>query len=256
VLSQILDRAVEGRRLVRNVATGIKLPKRQKPEISLLDAEQVELLAETIDPRFATLIRFAAYTGLRPSETTALKIERLDLLRGTVRVVEAAPEVGGRLEWGEVKTHEARTVRLPRSLVAELAELLANQAHGADDLVFTAPMGGPLRATKFVPNYFKPALRAAGLPDSIRFYDLRHTCASLLIREGTSIKGVQKQMGHATAAMTLDVYGHLFPDELDSIAERLDQVRADAQEARRLARVWPQRGPAVVPITESAGHRP
>jgi hypothetical protein len=61
-------------------------------------------------------------------------------------------------------------------------------------------------------------------------------------------------MGHATAAMTLDVYGHLFPDELDSIAERLDQERTDALEARRLARVWPRRGPVVASIAESAGH--
>jgi integrase len=73
--------------------------------------------------------------------------------------------------------------------------------------------------------------------------------------KGASIKAVQKRMGHATAAMTLDVYGHLFPDELDSIAERLDQVRADALEARRASRVWPQRGPTVSSIAESAGQR-
>jgi site-specific recombinase XerD len=60
----------------------------------------------------------------------------------------------------------------------------------------------------------------AGLPATLRFYDLRHTAASLLIREGASVKAVQKQLGHATASITLDTYGHLFPDELDQLAER------------------------------------
>jgi integrase len=102
---------------------------------------------------------------------------RLDLLRGTVRVAEA-PEVAGRLEWGGVKTHEARTVRLPRFLRDELAAYLADRPHGPEDLVFTAPLGGPLRESKWIPGYFKPA----GLPGTLRFYDLRHTAASLLIR--------------------------------------------------------------------------
>jgi integrase len=249
ILSQLLDRAVEGRRISRNVAAGIKLPKVQKREMPFLDADQAEALAEAIDPRFRTLIRFAAYTGLRPCELVALRVRRLDLLRGTVRVAEAAPEVAGRLEWGSVKTHEARTVHLPRSIVTEVGAHLARRPHGPDDLVFTAPLGGPLRESKFVPVYFKPAIVAAnqaitrlpatsGRPDPIpghlRFYDLRHTCASLLIREGASIKAVQAQLGHATAAITLDVYGHLFPSELETLGERLDRVRAEAL-GRRLS---------------------
>jgi integrase len=113
VLSQLLDAAVEGGKLSRNVAAGVKPPKVQRAEMCFLDACQVEALADAIDPRYATLIRFGAYSGLRPSELTALKVGRLDMLRGTVRVVEAATEVDGRLHWGGVKTHEARTVRLP-----------------------------------------------------------------------------------------------------------------------------------------------
>jgi integrase len=116
-------------------------------------------------------------------------------------------------------------VHLPRFLRDELAWHLASRPSGPDDLVFTAARGGPIRESKWVPGYFKPALRAAGLPPETR-YDLRHTAASLLIREGASIKAVQRYMGHATAAITLDVYGHLFPDELPDLAERLDALRA------------------------------
>jgi integrase len=253
VLAQVLDAVVDGGRLARNVAAGVKLPKVQRREMGFLDAVQVEALADAIDPRYPTLVRFAAYTGLRPCELVALKVGRLDLLRGTVRVAEAAPEVAGRLEWGGVKTHEARTVRLPRSLAAEVAAYLADRPHGPEDLVFTAPLGGPLRQSKFVPGYFKPAVRAAGLPATLRFYDLRHTAASLLIREGASVKAVQRQLGHATASITLDTYGHLFPDELDQLAERLEDLRARALAARRAAEVSPQRRPEVVSLREGAG---
>jgi integrase len=262
VLSQILASAVDGGRLPRNVAEGIKLPKVQRREMHFLTAAQVEALADAIVAPYGVLVRFAAYTGLRPCEFVALKVGRLDLLRGTVRVAEAAPEVAGHLEWGGVKTHEARTVRLPRSLAEELGAYLADRPNGGDDLVFTAPRGGPLRESKFVPDRFKPAIGAANkalaqldpdgpelLPGGLRLYDLRHTAASLMIRQGASIKAVQKQLGHATASITLDTYGHLFPDELEALAGRLEDARSEALAS--LART--QRGPAVVPLGEGAG---
>jgi integrase len=263
VLSQILTSAVDGGRLARNVAAGIKLPKVQRREMHFLTATQVEALAEAIAPPYGELIRFAAYTGLRPCELVALRVRRLDLLRGTIRVAEAAPEVAGHLEWGGVKTHEARTARLPRSVADELGAYLAGRPHGPDDLVFTAPRGGPLRESKFVPGRFKPAVRAANaaitnldkqrrpdpLPEDLRLYDLRHTAASLMIREGASVKAVQKQLGHATASITLDVYGHLFPDELDALAGRLERARTEALTSL----VRTQRGRPVVPVARSAG---
>jgi integrase len=88
--------------------------------------------------------------------------------------------------------------------------------------------GGPLREPKFAERYFKPAARAAGLPAALRVHDLRHTCASLLIREGASIKAVQHHLGHKSASITLDRYGHLFPEELDHLADRLDRLHAQA----------------------------
>jgi integrase len=258
VLSQILGSAVDGGRLARNVAEGIKLPKVQRKEMHFLTAAQVEALADAIVPPYGVLIRVAAYTGLRPCEFVALKVGRMDLLRATVRVAEAAPEVAGHLEWGGVKTHEARTVRLPRSVAEELGAYLADRPHGPGDLVFTAPRGGPLRESKFVPGRFKPAIgaaneaiadldqdgRPAALPEDLRLYDLRHTAASLMIRQGASVKAVQRQLGHATGSITLDVYGHLFPDELDSLAGRLEDARAEALASL----AGTQRGPAIVPL--------
>jgi integrase len=253
ILSQVLDAAVDGGKLARNVAAGVKLPKVQRREMHFLDAVQVEAIADAIDPRYSTLVRVAAYTGLRPCELVALRVGRLDLLRGTARVAEAAPEVAGRLEWGGVKTHEARTVRLPRFLCEELGAHLADRPHGAEDLVFTAPLGGPLRESKFGPRLLQACRPGGRAPGDAAVYDLRHTAASLLIREGASVKAVQRQLGHATASITLDTYGHLFPDELDALATRLEDLHDRALEARRAADVWPHGGPDVVTLREGAG---
>jgi integrase len=262
VLSQVLGSAVEGGRLARNAAAGVKPPKVQRKEMHFLDAEQVEWLAAAVDVRYRPLILFAAYTGLRPCELVALRVGRLDLLRCTAQVVEAAVEVS-RLEWGPVKTHEVRTVRMPRSVAEEVAASLAGRPHNREALVFTAPMGGPLSRADFVKFYFRPAVRAANeaiaklpkdrrpapLPEGLRFYDLRHTCASLLIAQGASVKAVQAQLGHATASITLDTYGHLFPSEMDTLADRLELVR-DAAVAKR-GRT--QGGPADPRLSGTAG---
>jgi hypothetical protein len=97
---------------------------------------------------------------------------------------------------------------------------------------------------------YSPATSAPGLlPEGLRYYDLRHTCASLLIAQGASIKAVQKQLGHKTASITLDTYGHLFPSKLEALRERLEQVREAAKKRRSR---YPG-GPVVVPLRKAAG---
>lgn len=142
VLSQALGAAVKGKRLAVNPAAGVSKPKGQPREMHFLDLAQVERLAEAIRGPYGVLIRSAAYTGLRPCELTALRVGRLDLLAGTARICEAAPEVDGKLHWGGVKTHEARTVRLPRFLAEELGAHLANRPNDPEALVFPAPLSG------------------------------------------------------------------------------------------------------------------
>jgi integrase len=213
---------------------------------------------------YGVVVRFAAYSGVRPGELAALKVWQLDLLRGTARVVQATTEVGGHLFTGPTKTHEARTVKLPRFLCAELGAYLAGRQSEPDALLFTALEGGTLRENNFVRRYFKPAIAVANeqlvkaatagerptlIPGGLRMYDLRHTCASLLIHEGASVKAVQKQLGHKSATMTLDTYGHLWPDETERLAEHMDRAHEEA--LTRLART--QDGPVVVPLQSAAG---
>ena len=94
-------------------------------------------------------------------------------------------------------------------------------------LVFTAPDGGPMDLHNFRARVWAPAVQRAGL-DGLRIHELRHTCASLAISTGGSVKVIQRMLGHASAAMTLDRYGHLMPSESEAVADRLDALMRKA----------------------------
>jgi integrase len=152
-------------------------------------------------------------------------------------VVESASEVGGRLITGPTKSHAERNVRLPRFLREELASYLADRPGDPEAFVFTAPMGSPLRHNNFYQRLFRAALRRAGLPEQVRFHDLRHTCAALLIAQGAHPKAIQAHLGHSSIQVTMDRYGHLFPDALEHLADRLDAARTHARaHAERIER--------------------
>jgi integrase len=149
-----------------------------------------------------------------------LKVGRLDLLRRRLTVAETLSEVGGHLVWGTPKNHQARSVPIPGFLVDELAKVIAYKA--VDDHVFTTSRGKPLRNLNFRRDVFDRAAEDAGL-EGLTPHELRHTAASLAVSAGANVKAVQRMLGHASAAMTLDVYSGLFDDDLDGVAARLDQ---------------------------------
>jgi integrase len=130
------------------------------------------------------------------------------------------------MTYGTPKTHQRRSVPLPRSLVDELARHMAGKR--PDDLVFTTPRGEVMRNHNFRSRVFVPAAEKIGMP-GLTPHDLRHTAASLAVQAGANVKAVQRMLGHASAAMTLDVYAGLFNDDLDAVADRLDAAAAAAR---------------------------
>lgn len=142
---------------------------------------------------------------------------------------------GGTIVWGTPKSHESRSVPIPRSLVDQLAVHIAGGP--ADALVFTTATGTPLRNRNARRGWFASAATAIG-QDGLTPHELRHTAASLGVSAGANVKAVQRMLGHASAAMTLDVYSDLVEDDLDAVADRLDEVRA----ASRIAPALPQAG--------------
>jgi integrase len=152
----------------------------------------------------------------------ALRLGQLDLLRRRATIREAVAEVAGRIVFSTPKTHQSRTVPIPRFLVDELAALVVGK--GPQDLVFIGVRGAVLRLSHFRRSVFIPAVEATGLT-GLTPARLRHTAASLAIASGANVKVVQTMLGHASATMTLDLYGHLYADRLDEIADRMDAAR-------------------------------
>jgi integrase len=123
------------------------------------------------------------------------------------------------------KTHMRREVPLPRFLAHELAAYIVGRS--AEDPVFSSPHGAILRLNNFRRRSFDRAAAAVGLP-WLTPHMLRHTAASLAVSAGANVKAVQQMLGHASAAMTLDVYAGLFGDDLDAVADRLDELASGA----------------------------
>ncbi len=224
VLSLVLESAVKDGRLVRNVAEGASLPRVVQTERRYLTHPQVQALADECGP-YRLVVLFLAYTGIRFGELAALRVERLDLMRRRAIICESVTLVRGVQTWGTPKGRGRREVPIPRFLVDELAAHVAGKAHG--DLVFTGIKGGALRAQVFQRAVLTDAADRLGL-DGMHPHALRHTAASLAIASGANVKVVQQMLGHKSATMTLDLYGHLFPDQLDEVANALDAAVRDA----------------------------
>ena len=221
ILGQCLALAVRDGRLVRNVAEGVKRPKPERGRQRFLTHAEVGKLAAECPPPYGLLVRFLAYTGLRFGEAAGLRVRSVDLVRGRVEVVDNLTEADGRLYEGSPKARRTRSVPVPRLLRAELAAHIAGNKPG--DRVFLTPRGGPLRNSNFRHYVFDPAVTRAGLAP-LTPHDLRDTAASLAVSAGANVKTIQRMLGHASAAMTLDIYAGLFDDDLDAVGERLSDA--------------------------------
>jgi integrase len=207
--------------------------KRQK---HYLDESEVELLASQIAAPYDLLVYVLAYGGLRWAEAVGLRRSDCELMRGRLSITETLSEVAGVLHRGPTKTYENRSVALPAFVRDALVEHLAeNVEPHRDALVFTGPEGGPLRSSNFRKRVWLPAIEALGgqIPLDFTPHHLRHTCASLLVRSGAHAKAIQAHLGHSSITVTMDVYGHLFPDDMDALASRLDKARRDARAVAR-----------------------
>lgn len=229
VLTSMLDAAVKDGRLGRNPAADVDLPRLPQTDRRYLSHAELADVADGCGPH-RLLVLVLGYTGLRWGEATALRVRRVNLLTSRIEVAESVTDVDGRMIFGPPKSHARRWVPVPPFLRDELAAQLAGKA--PRDLVFPSAVGTPLRVQNFRRGHFDRAAAAAGVTGLVP-HELRHTAASLAIGSGASIKGVQSMLGHASAAMTLDRYGHLLADELEAVAERMEAARADSLRTRR-----------------------
>jgi integrase len=231
VLSMVLAYAVKDGRLAVNPAAGVSLPRVREAEKRFLSHRQVHELADACGDDYRLMVLFLAYTGLRWGEMAALTVGRVDFLRRRALVAESVTPVEGVMTFGPTKGHERRDVPIPRFLIDDLARHV--EGRSPDDLVFAGQRGAVMRSGTFRRGALIEAAKAIGIP-GFHPHELRHTAASLAIASGADVKVVQQMLGHKSATMTLDQYGHLFGDRLDVVADAMDAARTAA-----LADVYP-----------------
>jgi integrase len=243
VLHRALKMAVKWNLVPRNVCDAVDPPRVSKKEMKVYGPEEVRRFLEAAEgDRLEALFVLAVTTGLRQGELFGLQWGDMDLDAGTIFVQRQLEEVNGKLNLTEPKSAKGRRrVELPAVAVDALwkhkALMLAEGRLACP--VFCDTHGGLLRKSNFIRKVFKPLIQKANqksreeaekngteptlLPD-IRFHDLRHTNATLLLSQGVHPKVVQERLGHSQISLTLDTYSHVLPTLQKEAAAKLDSV--------------------------------
>jgi integrase len=234
VLHKALKAAVADGLIPRNAAAGLKLPRITREEIDPLTEEECRRLLEAAHgDRLEALYMLALSTGMRLGELLALKWEDVDLEGGRLRVQRTLTHEEKAFVLGEPKTKNSRrTIRLTKRTISALKAHLSRQLEEIEKmgslyqpggLIFATEAGTIINPSNLRNRSFKPLLKRAGLPE-IRFHDLRHTCATLLLSKSINPKVVSEMLGHASISITLDIYSHLLPDMQEKAVEALEEM--------------------------------
>ena len=227
VLHRALLRAVRWQLIVRNPCDAVARPRVPRKEIHPLSTDEVRtFLNAARDDHLEALYVLAVTTGLRQGELLGLRWSDVDLKKGTLQVRRSVTEVNGKLDFSEPKTAKGRRqITLPQIAVdsLRLQRKSGKATPHPSTLIFPDAKGGPIRKQNLVRRSFRPLLERAGIR-RIRFHDLRHTAATLLLAEGVHPKVVQERLGHATISLTLDVYSHVVEGMQKEAASKLDAL--------------------------------
>lgn len=233
VLSGALQAAVRDGRLSVNPARGMHPPRVSTRSKRYLTVTQVHDLAEIVDGigagkqngaanGYGTLIRVLAFCGLRWGELSGLRVGDVDFVRGRLEIQHTVLESGGVQFESTPKDYEARSVPVPKSILDELAVLVAGR--GADEPVFRGARSGSwIRGKVFRRGWLDAAAVHIDEP-GLTPHELRHTAASIAVSLGANVKAMQRMLGRASAAVTLDVYADLFDADTDALSVALDRV--------------------------------
>ncbi len=233
-LHNALKQACKWGLLARNPSDLVELPKVPHKEQRVLSPDDATsfLKAAAVMPH-GLIFEFALLTGMRPEEYLALQWADVDMTTGAAQIKRALVRHKKSWSFEEPKTARSRrTVFLPAPVLRRLAvhkrkqaaaRLKLGAAWQAHDLVFCSEEGTPLSIPNLTYRYFRPILTKAKLP-RIRLYDLRHTCATLLLMAEENPKVVSERLGHSTIVLTLDTYSHVLPTMQQQATARLEKM--------------------------------
>ena len=237
VLRRAVGQALRWGLVTRNSATLVDSPRVRRAEVQALTAKQTGKLLEQIKgDRLEALFSVAVAIGLRQGEALALQWEDVDLKHGTLRVRYTLQRLGKTVELVEPKSDRGkRSIALPAISVAALRShrlrqrkerLLAGSSWRKSDFVFTSTIGTPLESRN-VTKRLQKILVDAKLP-RLRFHDLRHTAASLLLAQGVHPRVVMEILGHSQIKLTMDTYSHVVPSLQRDAAAKIDALLGSA----------------------------
>lgn len=241
MLHRALEDALQMGLVNRNVTEMLKPPRRTNREMMPLSVSEMQRFLEVVrDDRFYALYVLALSTGMREGELLGLRWQDVDLARRTVQVRMNVAEIAKkRFALAETKTaYSRRTVALTQAAVDALAEhwqkqqLLPTAINMG--LVFPSETGGIMIPHNITKRSFKRYLVKAGLSRDIRFHDLRHTAATLLLASGVNVKVVSEMMGHSNVAITLRIYAHVLPHMQQSAVQAMDEMLGLTPETLRV----------------------
>jgi integrase len=235
-LHKALKQAVMDGLIPKNATEAVKPPQPTREEMHPLTPEQAKLLlqvAHEAGDRLEALYVLAIHTGLRQGELLGLKWDDVDLEDGSLQVRRTlAMTKSGPVFTAPKTTGSRRSVKLTSKAIEVLRSHLERQLVEIDrvgslwrenGLIFASETGEPLDRRAVTKLKFKPLLKRGGLPE-VRFHDLRHTCATLLLTRNVNPKIVSEMLGHSTIAITLDTYSHVLPNMRDQAAAAMEEA--------------------------------
>ena len=230
ILLQTLNEAVKSGLLQTNPCQYVELPKKERYESSFYSADQLKTLFDAIqDDPIYPLVKITALYGLRRSEVLGLKWDSIDFTAGRLTIKHTVSKVTKMICKNKTKNSsshrsfplsaEAREIFMQARAEEQRNRQLCGAEYEENDFVFKWPNGKPF-SPDYVSAHFSLILKNNHLPH-IRFHELRHSCASLLLNNGFTLKDVQEYMGHADIQMTANIYGHLDMQRKQLLTERM-----------------------------------
>jgi integrase len=225
-LHKALKQAVRWSLIPRNVAEAVTPPRPAQTEITPLTEEQMKALLRAAEgDRLYAFYVLAVTTGMRNGELLGLQWRDVDLEEGTVRVQRTV--FNGKVSAPKTASGK-RTLRLSKRAIRALRQHRINAARQRiSEWVFSTKAGKPISVHNVHNRSWKPLLKRAGLPESTRMHDMRHSAATLLLSRGVPVKVVSEMLGHAEISITLSIYAHTLPDMQSATATAMDEALGD-----------------------------
>lgn len=217
LLSAALKSAAAKGHIPVNPCADIRLPRWDAPERVFLSVEEYRAIRAKVPPFWVPHLEFLVSSGCRWSEMTALTPADVDRDKCTVRVWQAWKVVPGGYELGTTKTKRSnRTINVPKD-VLDLPSY-------SGEWLFSNHRGNPPRTNTFITHVWGPAVRESGIGKAPRIHDLRHTCASWMIKAGVPLGVVSRHLGHESISTTMDIYGHVDRESGKAAADAIAAV--------------------------------